>query len=108
MSDSQPSLNRNTNNCPVETSNCRYITETCGLAIRTAHWLACQQERGIGHNKLGKARTASLLTARGTKTRTVRKMCIVFSTIAFRYVSGPVEHFATGLYSTLSLYFVRT
>lgn len=78
VSDSQPSLNRSTNNCPVVTGNCRCITETCGLAIRTTNCLACKQELGTGHNELGKAPTASLLTARHTKTRTVGKMCIVF------------------------------
>lgn len=78
VSDSQSSLNRSTNNCPVVTGNCRGITEICGLAIRNAHCLACQQERGTGHNKLGKARTAPLLTARHKKahcTQNAYRLC---------------------------------
>ena len=108
VSDSQTSLNRSTNNCPVVTGNCRGITETCGLAIRTAHCLACQQERCTGHNKLGEARTARLLTARHIKRALCAKCVSFLSTIAFRNISGPIEHFATGLYSMLSLDFVRT
>jgi hypothetical protein len=84
VSDSQPYLNRSTNNCPVVTGNCLSVHHrNLRSAIRTAHCLACQQEGGTGHNKLEK-HEQPVCSPQGIQKRSRWAKCVSFLfTIAF-------------------------